>query len=147
MINYYDVLNVSNNASRKEIKKAYKRESIKWHPDKNSSPGATERMILINEAWLILSDIEARSKYDTELELYNSFIRSRTTSDANAYVFNDETLYKWMKNAKQQAKELAKSSLDDLVGMSKAGASAFFHRTKYALLIYVAIVLGVILLK
>ena len=147
MINYYEILNVPPRASLKEINKAYKRESIKWHPDKNSSSEAKGRMVLINEARLILSDSEARAKYDIELELYTRFNNSSGQSKEKAYVFSDVILYKWMSNARQQAQELAKASLDDLIGISKAGVSAFYQETKYAIAIYIALILFVVFLS
>lgn len=147
MINYYKILNVNLHASLTEINKAYKRESIKWHPDKNSSSEAKGRMVLINEARLILSDSEARAKYDIELGLYTQFKNSGGELQEKAYVFSDEILYKWMNNARQQAQELAKASLDDLIGISKAGVSAFYQETKYAIVIYIALILFVVFLS
>ncbi|WP_261875312.1 J domain-containing protein [Vibrio rarus] len=147
MINYYEILNVSDNASTKEINKAYKREAFKWHPDKNNSNDAKDRMVIINEARLILIDDEARIKYDRELGKYKSFKASSMYTSSSAeeeYVFDDEILYRWIKNARNQAKEIAKASLDDLVGMSAAGASAFYHKTKYALVLYAAIIILVL---
>ena len=48
MIDYYAILNIEHNATKKEIKTAFKKEALKWHPDRNSSPEATARMQLIN---------------------------------------------------------------------------------------------------
>ena len=62
----YDRLNVNNNATNKDIKKAYKKMSMKWHPDKNpnNKEKATEMFQAISEAYSVLSDPEKREKYD-----------------------------------------------------------------------------------
>ena len=62
---YYEVLGVSKDADAKEIKKAYRKLAMKYHPDKN--PGdkeAEEKFKEINEAYEVLSDEEKRSTYD-----------------------------------------------------------------------------------
>ena len=71
--NLYNILGVSENASHDEIKKAYRRLSLKYHPDKNPSPEATEKYKLINEAYGTLGDEEKRKQY--EMERKNPFMR------------------------------------------------------------------------
>ncbi|MGB9706881.1 MAG: DnaJ C-terminal domain-containing protein [Microgenomates group bacterium] len=61
---YYDILGVSRDASLEEVKKAYRRLALEWHPDRNKSPGAEERFKEINEAYEVLSDPEKRAAYD-----------------------------------------------------------------------------------
>ena len=60
--NCYSILNISENASMNEIKSAFKKESLKWHPDRNLDKDTTSIMQDINEAYLILKDNEARNK-------------------------------------------------------------------------------------
>jgi molecular chaperone DnaJ len=55
MNRYYEVLGIKKGASDKEIKKAYRKMSMKYHPDKNSDEGAAEKMSEVNEAYEILS--------------------------------------------------------------------------------------------
>jgi len=61
---YYDVLEVSRDASAEEIKKAYRRLALKWHPDRNKTKEAEERFKEINEAYEVLSDPKKRQAYD-----------------------------------------------------------------------------------
>ncbi len=64
-MDYYEILGVSRNATKIEIKKAYRKLAMKYHPDKN--PGdkeAEEKFKLINEAYQVLSDDEKRAIYD-----------------------------------------------------------------------------------
>ncbi|MED5485105.1 MAG: molecular chaperone DnaJ [Candidatus Thermoplasmatota archaeon] len=61
---YYEVLGVSKDANDKELKKAFRSLARKYHPDKNSEPGADEKFKEIQEAFAVLSDSEKRSQYD-----------------------------------------------------------------------------------
>lgn len=63
-MDYYEVLGVSKNASDQEIKTAYRRQALKWHPDRNKSPEATEKFKQINKAFEVLSDPQKRQLYD-----------------------------------------------------------------------------------
>jgi len=62
----YDKLGVASNANESEIKKAYRKLSVKWHPDKNpdNKEEATKQFQNISEAYSVLSDPEKRSQYD-----------------------------------------------------------------------------------
>ena len=61
---HYDVLGVSQDASQKAIKEAYRKLSLKWHPDKNKSPDATKHFNKIIEAYDVLKNKVNRKKYD-----------------------------------------------------------------------------------
>ncbi len=62
---YYKILGVPRNATKEEIKKAYKRLAKKYHPDLNKDPGAAEKFKEINEAASVLTDDKKRQQYDT----------------------------------------------------------------------------------
>ena len=61
---YYKILGVNKNASKEEIKAAYKRLAKQYHPDLNKSQGATEKFKEINEAAAILGDDQKRAQYE-----------------------------------------------------------------------------------
>ncbi len=61
---YYDVLGVSRQASKQEIKRAFRVLARKYHPDVSDEPDAEERFKEINEAYEVLSDDQKRARYD-----------------------------------------------------------------------------------
>jgi len=61
---YYDVLGLDHSATKEDIKKAYRKLALKYHPDKNKEKGAEERFKEISEAYAVLYDDEKRRMYD-----------------------------------------------------------------------------------
>src|SRR5437867_6633277 len=62
---YYEVLGLNRDASEEDIKKAYRRLRMKWHPDRNpDNPKAEEHVKEAKEAYEILSDANKRAAYD-----------------------------------------------------------------------------------
>ena len=63
---YYEVLGVSKTASAEELKRAYRKLALQFHPDRNpNDPQAESRFKEVNEAYEVLSDQSKRQRYDT----------------------------------------------------------------------------------
>lgn len=146
-VDYYEILDILPSATLEEIKLAFKKQAIKWHPDKNPSIDTTLQMQEINEAYLILKDHEGRIKYDIEYKKFKTFYKEKSDSrqshdekqktdegQSNShsqkyydYQFDDQILKKWMDNARKQAVDLAKQTIKEVkilsVDASKAAGS------------------------
>ncbi len=64
MANYYDTLGVSKGASEAEIKAAYRKQALRWHPDRNKSTEATGKFKEVTKAYEVLSDPKKKEMYD-----------------------------------------------------------------------------------
>ncbi len=146
---YYILLEVSQSAKDDEIKKAFREQAIKWHPDRNQGSDTTLHMQEINEAYLILKDKEARARYDVEYNKFKHYQVQKRQSEKKHeksnkedwqkqqqkqqqsrheyayqdYKVEDDLLAKWMENAKKQAVELAIQTIKDFKGVTKAAAN------------------------
>ena len=65
-VDYYSILEIQYPSSLDEVKKSYRRLSIRWHPDKNRDIDTSQKMVEINEAYYVLKDVEKKSRYDDE---------------------------------------------------------------------------------
>jgi len=101
---YYQVLGVNKNASPDEIKKAFKKLAIQFHPDKNKDPNATDKFKEINEAYEVLSDEEKRHIYDQfgKEGLNGQIPRGNHGHNGNPYGFNMEDIFSQMFQQRNQ---------------------------------------------
>jgi DnaJ-class molecular chaperone len=159
-VDYYELFEIEADVSQETIKAAFRKQALKWHPDRNQHTDTTKQMQLLNEAYLILKDPEARVKYDKEYHRYKQFNKEKTAQEENqtkktaenqqhqkddkkddfsSFKIEDDILEKWIKNARRQAVELAKQTIKDLKGMSyeglKEGAKGAGTQLFYQLLI------------
>ena len=89
---YYSVLGVSRDASRDQIRRAYRKQALKHHPDRNpGDPQAAERFKKAAEAFEVLSDSQKRRLYDTygEAGLTGADVRSFTSFEDIFSAFSD----------------------------------------------------------
>lgn len=94
MKNHYDSLGIKNDATDDEIKKAYRKMAMKWHPDRNKDKKeAEEKFKEINEANNILSDPQKRAEYDMSLKFQgkaqNPFAQSNHNGFTRGASFED----------------------------------------------------------
>jgi len=61
---YYEILGVNKSASPAEIKSAYRKLALQWHPDRNKAENANDKFKEINEAYAVLSDAKKKETYD-----------------------------------------------------------------------------------
>lgn len=173
---YYAILNISQLATLAEIKSAYRTQAMKWHPDKNHGVDTTDKMKEMNEAKLILTDEEARIRYDTEYLKFKSFQKEekskwqkqyeRKAEDNKAnedksyqkkaekpkeeystYTFDDEILKKWVGNARKQAIRNVNEMVKEFRDSSIAGLNAFFKTALIAIAVGVIFFIIVQILK
>ncbi|MDQ0513713.1 curved DNA-binding protein CbpA [Mycoplasmoides fastidiosum] len=94
-LNHYQILKVNYEATTAEIKKSYRKLLKKFHPDIYKKDDAHDITVLINQAYLILSDPVARDKYDRELFLKDDF---------------DQNLERFFQNTQNQSWEEGKAT-------------------------------------
>lgn len=63
-VDYYETLGVDRGANEEEIRRAFRRKAMEFHPDRNKTPGAEDKFKEVNEAYQVLSDQEKRTRYD-----------------------------------------------------------------------------------
>lgn len=145
-VDYYCVLEISLNSNSTEIKAAYKKQAIKWHPDKNKVD-TTERMQLINEAKLILLNEDARKKYDLEYLRFTNTKQSSQFQNVNEtnnhysnkgsknkhvyddYIIQDSLLIFLINEARAKAKKI----IEETIELSEVGGKAALQEIKFGI--------------
>ena len=168
---YYAILEISQSATLAEIKSAFKTQAMKWHPDKNQGIDTTEKMKEINEAKFILTDEEARIRYDREYLRFKSFQQAKekikkteepeqkqneqkkqeqekkTEEEYPTYHFDDEILQKWMDNARKQAMRNVEEMITEFRDSSIVGFGTFFKTALMSIVICIIFFIIVQILK
>ncbi len=85
MTNLYDILGVNDNASQDDIRKAYRKLSLKYHPDRNKSPNAESIFQELNATYEILGDKAKRNEYDRTQNRNTTRLREKQLSKSGTY--------------------------------------------------------------
>ncbi|CAG8630926.1 14815_t:CDS:10, partial [Acaulospora morrowiae] len=123
--NYYEVLGVESNATENEIRKAYRKLAMKFHPDKNPDEEASEKFKEISHAYEILSDQEKREMYDRygEEGLSNSGVPSAEDILTNLFGFGGGSMGGGGFSRQKRGEDIVKPfnvTLEDLYNGKKA---------------------------
>lgn len=95
-MDYYQLLGISKRATKDEIKRAYHKLALKYHPDKNKASNAEEKFRSVNKAYEVLRDDHKRDFYD-KFDLPQSEAKSRTSrshhSNHDSRKFRDDKFF------------------------------------------------------
>jgi curved DNA-binding protein len=119
---YYKILGVERKASEEEVKRAYRKLALKYHPDHNpDNKQAEDKFKEINEAYQVLSDPQKRARYD---QLGESYVHWQQRGGAPGGFNWDE----WVNPTRRGNVRVDVGNLDDLFGGGMGGFSEFFRR-------------------
>lgn len=108
---YYSVLGISSRASITEVKKAYRKLVLQYHPDQNKSESAEQTFIEITEAYEVLADPNKRAEYD---QLYHWFYETASPKGKEVQTETATKQNEWTEYGHKKAKEYSSISVDEL---------------------------------
>lgn len=114
MKNYYRILECDQNSSLDNIKKAYRKLALKFHPDKNKNFNAASKFIEITEAYEVLRDPEKRSVYD---KIYKQYYQENKTvvTETKEYQRNKNN---WEKYGQEKAEVYSNLDFEEFLKRS-----------------------------
>lgn len=137
---YYKILDVSFGASSEEIRMAYKKQAMKWHPDRNPNQDVTSIMQDINEAYNILKNPITKKRYDKEYCVY------KTSEHRKEYEIYDEELKNDIYTARKEASEYVREFMAEIRTQTKIATNAMWEAVKgYVYLLIILTIIGLII--
>src|SRR5512134_1273841 len=122
---YYKILGVERNASEDDIRKAYRKLAMQYHPDRNpNDKQAEERFKEINEAYQVLSDPQKRNVYDRVGSDYSNWQRRGAPGN-----FNWEDYVRQNPGGMGGARQVNYEDLEEMFGGAGGGGFSDFFRT------------------
>lgn len=109
MKDYYYLLGIDRRATEEEIKKAYRKLSLKLHPDHNENDDGffQQRFLALQEAYQTLSDNDRRLLYNMELDIYNALQRNQKNNQKST-LLDDNLMKQQLQELQEQNEQLQK---------------------------------------
>lgn len=141
---YYTILEIPFTASSEEIRTAYKRQAMKWHPDKNPNQDVTFVMQDINEAYNILKNSVTKQRYDEEYVIY---IKEQSSKRVYDYQVYDENLKNDIFTARKEASDYVKEFMSELKKQTVIAGNAAWNAAKgYVYAMIILTIIGILIL-
>ncbi|KAI8064333.1 uncharacterized protein B0P05DRAFT_590158 [Gilbertella persicaria] len=118
---YYQILGVSEGASEVDIKKAYRKQALKYHPDRNKEASAKLHFQQISEAFEVLNDKKKRREYDLE--------RSSSKGNNEFPYFAEDLFAQFFSNTRPYSPSSSASDEDDFLFNDMYGSRDSFHQS------------------
>ena len=143
MKNYYKILTISPDASLLDVKKAYRKLALQYHPDKNKNANAHEKFIEITEAYEVLRDSPQRAIYDVQ---FKQFFGERIANNETKQTYQAQQEY-WSNRGRSKAQEYASVQYEEFARMLLKEISIGVGYIPNLFAIVLSVVMGVAMLS
>lgn len=147
---YYSILNISYPSNTDGIRDAYRKQSKRWHPDRNIGNDTTKQMQNVNEAYNVLINERTKYLYDEEYTRFKqAYHICRTEVNPFEYDYNisDEDLKQDINKAKEEAKAFVDRFLRSLRIEAKSAINGAWDEVKNYLLAGVFLIIIIVCIQ